>query len=719
MKKRIVGLILICSMLLSLFACNFIGGKPSGDENSDSSNSNNDQTNSGDNTKPDENKPSSPDDDLPSDSGEGDNDSTDGEGDSDSSGETVSGINLTAKGLSFYTDGKSDVKLSLDNLRLSIGDITKNTPAVTENENEATAIFGVRDFSSLGTNSYIGYVSVSYENDVLYVLASDTESLNLAKDAVLSFATAEGIIIPEELSEKALFNKADYRQGRLTLYTEDDAKTLPLATGILVNGEALGGFLSSKLSYQVWIKGNKYPTVSANALHDASVIEIEQASDENFGVATIKVRTGNKERDYSVSFINEEATVSAVIVQKGGVKGTVCFVIDDGTHSTAEFVRDNVLGKPGYENVNLNFALITKKVATLKTTENAKGELVYDIDENGKYQYEEIAGEFDFWRGVLDKGNSYIVSHTHTHNPPGENDEGGIFGYKKNDGTWTSTSYLPVGHMLAEITASNQIIEDISGYGSGTMVRAGVGASVSRYFYNIMLDSGVYFAARANSSDMIENPNQCVYYYNTVTNRAAITSYMIEHYASSYVNPTVKGDDNDVCLAAGIDKWTSYIDYAIETGGWASFCLHEIMPDDHQKGKSKSGHYIYQSQALALFKHANDYGDDIWIASYDEAAKYFLEWSTASVAAEIKEGNVIAVSLVTEETDERLNMALTVKVAIPDSYDSVTVNGKALEIKTDTDGTKYVLVDVVPGETVLLEGSISLEEEVVNPFEIK
>ena len=122
---------------------------------------------------------------------------------------------------------------------------------------------------------------------------------------------------------------------------------------------------------------------------------------------------------------------------------------------------------------------------------------------------------------------------------------------------------------------------------------------------------------------------------------------------------------------------------------------------------------------MALFKHANDYGDDIWIASYDEAARYFLEWSTASVVAEVKEGNVIAVTLVTEETDERLNLALTVKVEVPDSFDSVTVNGEALEIKTDTDGTKYVLVDVVPGETVLLEGSISLEEEVVNPFEIK
>ncbi len=717
MKKRMISLVLTIVMLLSLFGCAFdpFGSKDNdGDSSTENKNTDTDNGNS-DNTLDNGSNGNGDSENGSGDGGDSDDNGTGDSGDIDTEG----GINLTDLGLSFYTDGGADVQLSLDNLRFSIALMTGSTPALTENKDEATAIFGVTDFSDYGASSFVGYVSVSYENGILSVLASDTESLNLVKDALLSFATEDGIVIPENLSERALFNKSDYRKGRLTLYTEEDAKTLPIATSILVNGKAVDGFLTSKLSYQVFINDGVYPTVTAVALHPGSTVEIDQASDESLGVATVKIKNGERERSYTVSFIDENATVNALVVQKGGAKGTVCFVIDDGTHSTAEFVRDNILGKKGYENVSVNFALITKKLATLKTTENAAGELVYDIDENGRYKYEEVAGEFDFWRGVLDKGNAYIVSHTHTHNPPGENDEGGIFGYKKNDGTWTSTSNLPKGHILAEITASNQIIEDVSGYASGTMVRAGVGASVSRYFYNLMLDSGVYFAARANSSDYVEDPNSLVYYYDTITNRAAITSYMIEHYASSYNTATVKGDDNSVCLAAGIDKWTEYIDHAIETGGWATFCIHEIMPDDHQQGKAKSGHYIYQTQAKALFSHANDYGDDIWIASYDEAAKYFLEWSTASVTAEVKAGNIIAVNLVTEETDERLNVALTVKVSVPDSFESVSLNGENVEIMSDGDGSKYVLVDVKPGETVLLLGTTNLNEEVIDPFGMK
>lgn len=721
MKKRIICLSLVLSIALSLFGCVFDGLGWNDDKNGGTSSENNNSSEGGSgNNAPD------------GDTSDGDNSgdgssggdtsgdgSSDGDGSDDGTADIMEVINLTDKGLSFYTDGGADVRLSLENLRFSIALMTGSTPSVSETKDGATALYGIADFSDYGANAFVGYASVSYENGVLSVLASDAESLNLAKDALLSFAGEDGIVIPRDLSEKALFNKSDYRKGRLTLYTKEDAKTLPAVTGIRLDGREIDGFLSSKLSYQVFVRDGNYPTVSATALHSDAELEIEQANKDNMGVATVKVKNGERERSYKVSFVDENTTVSALIVHKGGAKGTVCFVIDDGTHSTAEFVRDNILGKKGYENVNLNFALITRRLATLKTTENAAGELVYDIDENGKYRYEEIAGEFDFWRGVLDKGNAYILSHTHTHNPPGENDEGGIFGYKKNDGTWTSTSNLPKGHILAEITASNQIIEDVSGYASGTMVRAGVGASVSKYFYNLMLDSGVYFAARANSSDYVEDPNSLVYYYDTITNRAAITSYMIEHYASSYNTATVKGDDNSVCLAAGIDKWTEYIDHAIETGGWATFCIHEIMPDNHQQGMAKSGHYIYQTQAKALFSHANDYGDDIWIASYDEAAKYFLEWSTASVTAEVKAGNIIAVNLVTEETDERLNVALTVKVSVPDSFESVSLNDEALEIMSDADGSKYVLVDIKPGETVFLKGTNSLTEEVVDPFGMK
>ena len=64
-------------------------------------------------------------------------------------------------------------------------------------------------------------------------------------------------------------------------------------------------------------------------------------------------------------------------------------------------------------------------------------------------------------------------------------------------------------------------------------------------------------------------------------------------------------------------------------------------------------------------------------------------------------------------------MALTVKVNVPGSFDSITKDGETLEIMTDEDGSRYVLVDVKPGETVLLQGVTSLSEEVVDPFGIK
>ena len=144
--------------------------------------------------------------------------------DSGLTGDVRTAVNLTTAGLSFYTDGGDDVKLSLDNLRLEISLATGVLPTVAATESEADAVFGVRDFSELGANSHIGYADVSYKDGKLFVLASDTESLNLAKDAVLSFAIDEGLIIPEDLSETALFNKNDYRQGKLTVYTEEDAK---------------------------------------------------------------------------------------------------------------------------------------------------------------------------------------------------------------------------------------------------------------------------------------------------------------------------------------------------------------------------------------------------------------------------------------------------------------------------------------------------------------
>ncbi|MBQ8381026.1 MAG: hypothetical protein IJY18_03950 [Clostridia bacterium] len=633
-----------------------------------------------------------------------------GEGKGDESGivgvtmaDGSDGVNIPSEALSFYTSGDSSVKLSLDNLRLNISLASGSLPALAESESAASAIYGIEE--NAAANETVGYYRVAYAESKLYVMASDTESLNLAKDIVLAFATPSGIVIPADLNESGFFNKPDLRVGKLTLYTEAEAKALPLLKSLTVGGEALSGFLSTKTVYAVKNDAEGYPTVGADALIEGAEVEVTQASALSLGVASVKVKLGEAEKVYNVKFYRSDAAVDAEIVQKDGAGGTICFVIDDGTESTANFMVDNILGKAGYENIYANFALITKKLADLSVVTDEEGNKVYDIDENGRYKYTEIAGKFDFWRNVLATDKAYIVSHTHTHNYPGENDNGGIFGYKKNNGTYANTSDLPKGHIQAELVASNQIIEDISGYRSGTIIRAGVGASVSQYFYNRVIDSGEYFAARGNS--MPTNPNSLIFYPDTIKNRLSITSYMIEHYTSSKTNPTTSSSTNAECLAAGIDLWTDFMDTAVETGGWASFCIHEIRPDDW----TGTDHHIYESQAKEFFAHANAYGERAWIASYDEAAKYFLEWSTATVTTELLGGKTITVSLTTEETDERMDMPLTVKVSVPDSWSAAALGDSALEIMTDDDGNRYVLVNVKPGATVAISGTVNAPEE--------
>ena len=125
------------------------------------------------------------------------------------------GVNIPSEALSFYTSGDSSVKLSLDNLRLNISLASGSLPALAESESAASAIYGIEE--NAAANETVGYYRVAYAESKLYVMASDTESLNLAKDIVLAFATPSGIVIPADLNESGFFNKPDLRVGKLTL----------------------------------------------------------------------------------------------------------------------------------------------------------------------------------------------------------------------------------------------------------------------------------------------------------------------------------------------------------------------------------------------------------------------------------------------------------------------------------------------------------------------
>lgn len=361
---------------------------------------------------------------------------------------------------------------------------------------------------------------------------------------------------------------------------------------------------------------------------------------------------------------------------------------------------NNILGKEGYENVTATFALITKKVATVNTQTDENGNTSYIIDENGNYSFEEIPGKFDFWRKILATDKAYLISHTHTHTYEGENDSGGVFGYKKNNGTYANTPDFPAGNVTMELVASNQIIKANSGESDSIgLILPGVGAAHSGYFNNLYLDCGEYVVSRgtAGADNLIADYNTVVYLPDelNVNSLKSLKSYMVEHYLTDPEGTTTKTSSNADCLAAGIQNWTDFMDTAIETGGWASFCIHEIRPDNY----TGSDHHIYESQAKQLFAYANAYGDDAWIASYNEAAKYYIEWNKSTVSSKIYDNSSIAVVLETDLDDPRFDMTLTVRVEIPESWAGAKLGADSLQIHSDESG-KFVYVDVLPGECI-------------------
>ena len=610
-------------------------------------------------------------------------------------------LNITESAFKFFCTSKDELVLeSFANLLYRVAKATGKQPEVALTEADADVLFGVADYTSLGARSVIGMYEIKMSDGKLYITADRPESLNLAKDRLLSYSTDKGIVISRKMNESALFNIMDYRTGKKTVYTTTDIANLTLLSEIKIDGADLLGFNPMKSSYSLEFKG-EYPTVTASAINTSAKVDIDQASAENSGSAKITVSVGGFKRNYTVNFYEEGlSSVAAEIVVKGGAKGTICFVIDDGTESTAIFMRDQIFGKEGYENIEASFALITKKVADIHTATDEDGEPIYVIDENGKYEYTPKAGKFEFWQTVLDTGKAHLLSHTHTHTYEGDNDSGGVFVYKKNDGTYAETAYLPKGNVTMELVAANQIVMDIEGTDDSiALILPGVGAPHSGYFNSYYLDCGEYLIARgtAGSTSVIKDYNTIVYTPDELTDSTlrSVKSYMIEHFLSDPTGSTTSSSTNEECLAVGIQNWTDFMDTAIETGGWASFCIHEIRPDTY-KG---SDHHIYESQAKALFSYANSYGSDAWITSYNDAAKYYMEWGKTTVSSTLYDNKVIAVELETDITDARLDMELTVKIDIPESWAGATLGGEKLHILSDENGS-YVLVDILPGSSV-------------------
>ena len=550
----------------------------------------------------------------------------------------------------------------------------------------------------------LGVGIIKVKESKIYVCASDGGAAALVCNELLKYEKNGKLEIPRELDFCVIYDRLIYSvSGEFVFYEKSEINSLPILEKITVNGMSIPNFDPSVKTYLCatnYVKG--YPEISASAGISGSSVSVIPASAENGGCATITVTSpnGSKTDTYTVKVTMEIFYNSpAEIVNKGGKLGVVSFVIDDGDHGTANFIANTII--PKYSSFRGSFALITDRLATPVIDTDADGNTYYKKDDEGKYLYVENTDEVNYWRNILSEPRLDALSHSHTHKYWGEDDEGGIYTYRDNSGNILTSSPFPKGNSTFEVFGSNQFIRELLDQRGLVFIHPGVGVPLKDYydFYMEIMKTGeVYIGARLtinkptdpkamlNSAEEIAN----------LDNRYATKAYMIQHYNTD--GTTTKDSSIEACQSADIKYWRDYIDSAKENGDWACFCIHVIKED---ASTSRSGHYIYQSQADALFGYADSLSDELWIASYTDAAIYYNQWSTATVDAKTYLDEYVTLSLTLGEASQIYDMEMTVKVSIPNDWNSAKVGERELEILEDDSG-KYVLADIAPGESITI-----------------
>ena len=461
-------------------------------------------------------------------------------------------------------------------------------------------------------------------------------------------------------------------------------------TSILIASTPISDFDANTYDYSGTADINSgYPIVTVAASSAIAKVTIRQATAANGGVATITVVSADLSvtKTYRVTFnVTGTFSTSAEIVNKDGADGAVSFVIDDGIEQTATLTLQ-LLNK--YKDLKLTYAIITNRIATLKT-ETVNGAVNY-VMLDGKYVYTVQADKILFWKNILSGagGRAELISHTHSHAFWGTNDDGGVFEYVDSQGNLLTSSNLPVGSATAEILASNQILMEQFGSSGLTHVVPGIMVKTedvvigdktiptyNTYYQKVLADcieDGTLAGIRGNTFGATANYTGYVTTKNNIA-RMGVRSLMIR-----------ATDDPE--------SWCNYIDKAEKMNGLAVFCIHQIIPD----GTSGSGHYVYQSFAEEMFSHALE--KNLWIANYTEATLYFTEWSTASVEAVYEDG-MIKVTLIDEEDDSIFNEPLTVKISVPATWTSAQLNGEILAVHKDASGNRFVYANIVPDSGV-------------------
>ena len=79
-----------------------------------------------------------------------------------------------------------------------------------------------------------------------------------------------------------------------------------------------------------------------------------------------------------------------------------------------------------------------------------------------------------------------------------------------------------------------------------------------------------------------------------------------------------------------------------------------------------------------------------------------MEWKEAKISASLFGENSVSVKLDCPLDSSVFNMPLTVKVPVPKSWTYAKLGDRELSVIENDDGTKFVYINVAPGETVTI-----------------
>ncbi len=356
----------------------------------------------------------------------------------------------------------------------------------------------------------------------------------------------------------------------------------------------------------------------------------------------------------------------AETVYPNNAAGAVSFVVDDGYQDTTRIISEQLL--PKYDRLKISYALIANDLAELDSDYAADGIEDYFFDLNGNYEYFYTNRKnVNFWTEHLAE-NDYceVLSHSYTHSMWGNNDDGGEQTVQTGNGT--ATLITARGAITAELKGSQQIVRQLLGQTGNYFVMPGTGQANSAYYLDL-LQSGCYYRGARTTNKALNN-------------RTAVKAPF------SYIDAWM------VTPSETASQWTDFIDSAVESGNWACFCIHNILPDD----ASKWGHYMLQSNADTLFGHANGLAEDgkLWIGTMSEVADY-LQYRNASKVSAIhsEEQNRLRVTVTPDQAVANYQVTLTVKVQLPDSWSNgaATLDGESVATVTEN-GKIFALVSV-------------------------